>query len=292
MPIYPQGKYWLLTIPHAHFTPYLPKACTFISGQLELGLGGGDILPVTSPQSGSNNVPVVSSISNTQRYLHWQLVAYFAKKVRLSFVRNVFGPWHAEPTKSARAFEYVHKVETRVEGTDFQLGCLPIKRGTKADWDSVRTSAKNGLLDSVPADIFVRCYNQLRRIESDFAVPIPLIREIFVYWGPTGSGKSKRAWAEAGLEAFPKDPRTKFWDGYRGHNHVVIDEYRGGIDISHILRWFDRYPVIVEVKGASVVLKATKIWITSNLHPCDWYPLLDEVTKCALYRRLTIVNIT
>jgi len=35
-------------------------------------------------------------------------------------------------------------------------------------------------------------------------------------------------------------------DGYRGQEHVVFDEFRGGIDISHVLRWFDRYPVIVE----------------------------------------------
>jgi len=65
------------------------------------------------------------------------------------------------------------------------------------------------------------------------------------------------------------DPRSKFWDAYSGHEHVVIDEFRGGIDISHMLRWLDRYPVLVEVKGSSVCLKAGVIWITSNLHPRD-----------------------
>ena len=58
--------------------------------------------------------------------------------------------------------------------------------------------------------------------------------------------------------SIPKDPRTKFWDGYRNQENVVIDEFRGAIDIAHILRWFDRYPVIVEVKGSSVVLSAKK----------------------------------
>jgi len=115
-------------------------------------------------------------------------------------------------------------------------------------------------------------------------------REIVCYWGTTGMGKSRRAWEEAGLNAYPKDPRSKFWDGYRGQEHVVFDEFRGGIDISHVLRWFDRYPVIVEVKGSSTVLKAKKIWITSNLHPNDWYPELDQETKSALIRRLTIVH--
>lgn len=120
--------------------------------------------------------------------------------------------------------------------------------------------------------------------------PVGVERTITVYWGRTGTGKSRRAWDEASLSAFPKDPRSKFWDGYNNHEHVVIDEFRGGIDISHVLRWFDRYPVVVEVKGSSVVLRATRIWITSNLDPRKWYPDLDEETLSALLRRLTITH--
>jgi len=56
-----------------------------------------------------------------------------------------------------------------------------------------------------------------------------------------------------------------------------------------VLRWFDRYPVITEIKCSAIVLNAKTIWITSNLHPRDWYPNLDEETLQALLRRLTIV---
>lgn len=115
-------------------------------------------------------------------------------------------------------------------------------------------------------------------------------RSVVVYYGPTGTGKSRSAWAEAGLDAYPKDPRSKFWDGYQSHRNVVIDEYRGAIDISHLLRWFDRYPVLVEVKGSSVVLSADRIWITSNLHPDSWYPEIDPLTLAALKRRLVITE--
>jgi len=117
-----------------------------------------------------------------------------------------------------------------------------------------------------------------------------MVRECFVFWGITGSGKSRRAWDEAGLEGFPKDPRTKFWCGYRDQAHVVIDEFRGGIDIAHMLRWLDRYPVIVEIKGGAVCLAASKIWITSNLSPDDWYPDADQATKDALRRRLQVTH--
>jgi len=111
---------------------------------------------------------------------------------------------------------------------------------------------------------------------------------VHVFWGPTGTGKSRRAWDEATLDAYPKDPRTKFWDGYNGQRNVVIDEFRGGIDISHLLRWLDRYPVNVEIKGSSVCLKAEEMWITSNLSPESWYPELDIDTKAALARRMTV----
>lgn len=126
-----------------------------------------------------------------------------------------------------------------------------------------------------------------------------MVREVYVFWGPTATGKSRRAWEEGGLEAYPKDPRSKFWDGYGGQSNVILDEFRGGkgllmlgIDIAHLLRWTDRYPCRVEVKGSSRPLLATKIWITSNLSPEMWYPELDYSTQQALLRRLNITEFT
>lgn len=167
---------------------------------------------------------------------------------------------------------------------------MPIRRGNSTDWESIRENARRGELDAIPSDVYCRLYNNLKRIAVDHMEAVGVERTIKVYWGRTGTGKSRRAWAEAGENAYPKDPRSKFWDGYRNHEHVVCDEFRGGIDISHLLRWFDRYPVIVEVKGSSVVLRAKRIWITSNIDPRNWYPDLDEETKQALLRRLEITH--
>lgn len=217
-------------------------------------------------------------------------MVHFRRKVRLRGVREVFGPYHAEPTRSAAAREYVQKEDTRIAGTQFELGSLPMRRSERTDWDAVKASAQSGRLDSIPSDVFIRCYNQLRRVQADFATPVAVTRRVWVFWGCTGTGKSRRAWGEAGMDAYPKDPRTKFWDGYRSHKHVVMDEFRGAIDIGHILRWFDRYPVLVEVKGSAAVLVAEQIWITSNLDPRLWYPDTDEETKAALMRRLSIVH--
>lgn len=260
-----QARFWLLTIPHADFLPYRPPTVDYIVGQLERGGDTG--------------------------FLHWQILVHFARKIRLRGVKSVFGnSAHAEPSRSDAAREYVWKEDTRVEGTQFELGDLPMRRGHSCDWEAVRENAKRGRLDDIPGDIYCRLYGNLKRIAVDHMEPVGVERNIHVYWGRTGTGKSRRAWDEAGLQAYPKDPRSKFWDGYSGQEHVVIDEFRGGIDISHILRWFDRYPVVVEIKGSSVVLRAKSIWITSNLDPRLWYPDLDEETKAALLRRLNITH--
>ena len=121
-------------------------------------------------------------------------------------------------------------------------------------------------------------------------MPKAIVRTCDVFWGTTGTGKSRRAWEEAGDIVYAKDPRTKWWCGYRGEKNVIIDEFRGTIDIAHLLRWLDRYPVCVEIKGASRPLNCERFWITSNVDPRKWYPEIDEETLAALLRRLNITH--
>lgn len=264
------ARIWMGTLPYTS-EPTLPDRLdkfvkfeiSYAKGQRELGAGG---------------------------YEHWQFLIHLSKPQRLSWLKkNIHNHCHWEPTRSDAAESYVWKDTTAVANTRFELGRKPIRRDNAKDWDQIVLDAKSGRLDKIPGDILVRCYSNIKRISTDNLSAFGVNRTVFTYWGATGTGKSHRAWAEAGMDAYPKDPRTKFWDGYNGHQNVVIDEFRGGIDISHMLRWLDKYPVVVEVKGSATVLKATSIWITSNLDPRLWYPDIDEETKKALLRRLSIV---
>lgn len=82
----------------------------------------------------------------------------------------------------------------------------------------------------------------------------------------------------------------RWWDGYKNQDAVIIDEFRGAISIENVLRWLDRYPVLIEVKGGTIPLRASRFVITSNLHPRNWYPDADELTKQALLRRLEVTE--
>jgi hypothetical protein len=189
------------------------------------------------------------------------------------------------------ASDYCLKDDTAVPGTRFYLGRKPVRRNSSKDWDAIKQSAISGDLESIPSDVYIRYYAGLKRIAKDHVQPIGMVRTCTVFWGPTGTGKSHRAWEEASMEAYSKDPLTKWWDGYRGQEHVIVDEFRGIINISHLLRWLDKYPVSVETKGGQVPLLAKRIWITSNLPPSSWYPELDSATLEALLRRLEIIEI-
>ena len=260
-----QGRYWVLTIPHEHFTPYLHPLVAYIKGQVELGV--------------------------LTEYRHWQILVAFKVKQRLRSVKRIFGEsCHAELSRSEASNDYVWKEETRIEGTQFELGELAVKRNNKQDWDLVFSKAKSGNFDDIDTDILIRHYSSLKRIYVDYATPTHRGKqEVHIFWGVTGSGKSHTAFELAGDDYYLKSPLTKWFDGYRGQETIIIDEFRGIIDVSHLLKWLDQYPCNVEVKGYQTYLR-TKKWIfTSNLNPVDWYPTLDYETLMALRRRFTNV---
>lgn len=264
-----QGRYWILTIPQHLFTPFLPTQVAFLTGQLEHG-------------------------SNTG-YLHWQVMVAFKTKVRLAAIKKLFGnEVHCELTRSSAADAYCNKEDTRVAGTQFELGVRPFKRNSAKDWDRVRESALNGDLNSIPSDIYVRHYFQLKKIKTDHEKPQTRGEvKVRLFLGPSGTGKTYNAWQEFGFsETYSKIPTTKWWCGYTGESKVIMDEFRGQVSIGLLLRWLDPagYPLMLETKGAQVPARFNDIIITSNLPPEDWYPDLDEATKGALRRRIKIVR--
>lgn len=261
-----QGLLWLGTLPDPDrtWTPCLPDGIQYLRGQLECGEGG---------------------------LIHWQLFFTYSTKKSLGQVRATWAPFigHWELTRSSAAEEYVWKLDSRI-GQPFEFGTRRFRRNSPTDWALVRQNAELGMFNDIPPDLYIRYYGNLTRICAASLQPVAMERTCIVYWGPTGTGKSRRAWDEAGFDSYSKDPRTKFWDGYGTQENVVIDEFRGSIDISHLLRWLDRYPVRVEVKGSSLPLQCKKFWITSNLPPSQWYPELDAPSFAALERRLLITE--
>jgi len=262
------ARFWMLTIPAEDWAPpgTLPSGLTYLRGQQEQGAGG---------------------------YLHWQLVCRTANPVRMAGAKALFCPTaHAEKTRSEAALEYVWKEDTRVAGTQFELGVLK-KAGNQVDWAGVRDMAKAGQFGQIAPEILVRHTGNLVKIHGLFARPEPRPGvTTTVFWGPTGTGKSHTAYHEAlatGGAVYWKASTNKWWDGYRGEPNVVIDEFDGQIGIVHLLKWLDWYPMTVEIKGGVTPLAATRFWITSNIDPERWFGDRPLEQQKAMERRYTRV---
>lgn len=123
-------------------------------------------------------------------------------------------------------------------------------------------------------------------------------KEVFVYQGPTGTGKSREVWEREDPE-FTEDKLyvvadNYWWDGYRGQEAVLFEEFTGQWKIEWLLRVLDRYPMRVPFKGGFVPLKAKRIYFTSNKMWQEWYPIgvngVSAAQLDALERRFTEVR--
>jgi len=224
---------------------------------------------------------------------HLQGYIVFKGNQRLSAVKKHLPTAHWAKAKGDFASNYAYC--TKEDPCFFEKGTKTktrkeIGEAERERWSKIIAHAKAGTLEDHDPKVYFIHYNTAAKLQAKYEKPEKIIKTVKVFWGSTGSGKSWTAWQEAGDDAFVKDPRSKFWYGYSGQENVIIDEFRGGIDIAHILRWLDDYPVMVEIKGSSCALKVKNIWITSNLHPKDWYPELDSETQAALLRRVKVTE--
>nr|WAE42944.1 MAG: replication associated protein [Cressdnaviricota sp.] len=107
------------------------------------------------------------------------------------------------------------------------------------------------------------------------------------YTGPTGSGKSRSA-REEYPDAYIKEPTSMWWDGYEGQDVVIIEDFdkfqvKQGGDMK---RWLDRYPFQAQIKGGMMLIRPSKIIVTSQYDP--WMIWDDEKTTDAIMRRVKI----
>ncbi len=94
--------------------------------------------------------------------------------------------------------------------------------------------------------------------------------EVIVYYGEPGTGKSYAA-KHLNEDQYWKMGANHWWDGYRGQQLVIFDEFKGGIPWGQFLQIMDENPLQVEVKGACIQFTSSQVAFTSNAWPKEWY---------------------
>jgi len=89
-----------------------------------------------------------------------------------------------------------------------------------------------------------------------------------------------------GEDVYTKNTGTKWWDGYDGHEDVIIDDFRDSWwPLTYMLALLDRYEFLVENKGGHRQMRAKRIVVTSIFAPDTMYENTGEC-KIQLLRRV------
>lgn len=224
---------------------------------------------------------------------HWQGYAEFSAPVRLSAAKKELGltKAHLEKRRGTReqARDYCMKEDSRLDGPYEEGTWSSGGQGKRNDVERVADMVKQGASEKDIAEehptTYMRMYRGIRELKNVLTEKRTWKPNVEVYWGPTGTGKSLIA-AECYPNAFRMTDEKGWWDGYDGHEDVIIDDFRPGWwSLTNMLNLLDRGEMRVPIKCGSKQFVAKNIIITSNIDPRLWYTNEKQATA-AIMRRI------
>lgn len=228
---------------------------------------------------------------------HVQAVVCFRQPKSLSAARDSIGieGIHLEAIGSTQAdlrrcIDYCRKAAGRIEGP-WEWGEAPAQ-GRRSDLATVASRIIRGederkLAFEYPST-FIQYGRGIRVFQGLIQQPQAQDRKLYWIAGTTGVGKSHLAW-----NRFPDAYglfQWKWWEGYGGQSVVIADDLDlTEVQVGEFLRYTDRWPARVPIKGGSVPIRFTTIIFTSNVPWEDFKARLsnDGNQLDAVQRRLT-----
>ncbi len=229
-------------------------------------------------------------ICPTTKRTHYQGWIQMVNPKDLNPVRRMLGgKAHLEPCMGT---EYDNDKYCSKDGKYTQMGKFK-SQGYRSDLEDIKKTIDTGgtMLDiwnSYPGD-FVRYHPGFQKaiqLVCEYNTPKWRDVEVEIYYGSTGTGKTRRAMEQA--EFIISGDELRWWDGYHGEKTICIDEYANNIPLPSLLSLLDGYKKRLAIKGGFTYAQWTRVLITTNLNTL--HKNANEEHRRALSRRVTDVT--
>lgn len=216
---------------------------------------------------------------------HLQGSVTFTRSYRLTQLRKLFPRCHWEVAKARDSENYCIKGEIIIDIDNKQQG----KRSDILEASKTSTMYECAKMFPVEYIKYNKGLEKLQNILQSKELPTFIKMEVIVFWGQSGSGKSKRARElDPNLYNVPEPINGTVWfDGYDGEDTILLDDFYGWLKYHTLLQFLDGYKMMVPVKGGFTQKRWKRVIITSNKPPEEWY-MREEID--ALKRRLNTVE--
>lgn len=204
---------------------------------------------------------------------------------RFSRVKKIFNGAHIDMAKgtSQQNRDYIlkegkwekdKKKETNLPSTFKEFGEMPIEQqGSRNDIHNLYDMIKDGMSNFEIMEINPTYMLQLDKIErarqivreekykNEFRV-----LDIKYIYGSTNVGKSRGVMEMYGYSnVYRVTDYDHPFDGYKGQDVIMFEEFRSGLRIHDMLNYLDGYPLELPCRYANKIACYTKVYITTNI---------------------------
>jgi len=195
------------------------------------------------------------------------------------------GKWHDDA-----------KHETNLADTFEEWGVLPSDRSRKETQSEqimqmiVAGKSNAEILAEIPSAYNKLSYIEQARqtlLEAQFKDEWRTLEVIYI-WGDTGAGKTRSIMELYGYsKVYQVTNYAHPFDGYKGQDVILFEEFRSSLKIDDMLKYLDGYPLMLPCRYADKVACYTKVFINSNISLEQQYPnvQVDNPETWAAFRR-------
>lgn len=218
--------------------------------------------------------------SETNNRLHWQgYIQLFdqCRRRKLRWILDSSKIKHfCEPAKGSTLENQNYCTKLKTAQNEYYEFGKPCTQGMRSEMEICRNILNTG---GSMEDISRECFGSYIRYRHSFVKHKEMIDEktrrkrrvvnTTLIMGPSDCGKTTKIMDKHGDEnvyIMNFENNHEWWDGYRGEEVILIDEYNNNLAITRLLRILDKWACRLPIKGGHTYANFKQIYITTNLH--------------------------